>query len=140
MATLAKHRKKKRPGAGEVPLDSFSDIAFLLIIFFMVATVLTETQGFLTDLPAGKENAAAAETKVPSIVLSGAQITYNGTVITLADLRRTLNELKLAEKPEQSQRIVQLETSPTTEWKDYFPVWAAIAKAGGVVALVEPEE
>lgn len=133
-------KKRNRPMAGEIPLDSFSDIAFLLIIFFMVATVLTETQGFLTDLPAGKENAASAETKVPSVILSGAQITYNGTAITLSDLRRTLHELKLADKPEPTQRVVQLETSPTTEWRDYFPVWAAIAKAGGVVALVEPEE
>jgi biopolymer transport protein ExbD len=140
MASPAKHRKKKRAMAGEVPLDSFSDIAFLLIIFFMVATVLTTTQGFITDLPAGQENKQAAEEKVPSIMLTGSQILYNSKPVSFDELRATLIQLKLAEKTEPSKRIVQLESSPTTTWEYYFPVWAAIVKHGGVVAIVKPEE
>ena len=139
MASRSQARRKRRHGQGEVPLDSFSDIAFLLIIFFMVATTLIKTHGFMTELPSGQENTDATEDKVPSIVLSGDIIMYNDNQMKLEQLRETLIELELDEKPEE-KRIVMLEAKQNVVYKQYFPVWAAIVKSGGIVALVEPEE
>lgn len=46
-------RKKERGGV-EVPASSLADIAFLLIIFFMVASMVNTSRGLRFDLPSKK--------------------------------------------------------------------------------------
>ena len=43
---MPRQRRQSRAGQGDVPTDSMSDIAFLLIIFFLVATTLVKVRGF----------------------------------------------------------------------------------------------
>lgn len=43
---------KTRPPESEIPTSSMADIAFLLIIFFMVTAVFASTKGLELDLPA----------------------------------------------------------------------------------------
>lgn len=136
----AARKRKRREGAGEVPLDSMSDIAFLLIIFFIIATTLTKVHGFVTDLPAGKENTDQQEEKNnPTITLVGERVHYDEIEVSLDELRDKLFDLDLASKAEEL-RIIKLEANEDVKYGYYFPVWAAIVKAGGVVAIVETEE
>ena len=53
----ARGRTRKR--TPEVPVSSFSDIAFLLIIYFILATTLARMTGVVAEIPSGKK----AETK-----------------------------------------------------------------------------
>lgn len=136
----AARKRKRREGAGEVPLDSMSDIAFLLIIFFLIATTLTKVRGFITDLPAGKENTEQQEEKNnPTITLVQDRIHYDEIEVTLDELRDKLFDLELSSKDEEL-RIIKLEANEDVRYGHYYPVWAAIVKAGGVVAIVETEE
>ncbi len=50
------YSKEKKHREGEIPTGSFSDIAFLLIIYFLVATTLVKVKTITADLPSG-ENA-----------------------------------------------------------------------------------
>ncbi len=43
-------KKKNRPG-GEIPTSSMADIAFLLLVFFLVTTVFEEEKGLRIVLP-----------------------------------------------------------------------------------------
>jgi biopolymer transport protein ExbD len=43
-------KKKNRPG-GEIPTSSMADIAFLLLVFFLVTTVFDEERGLSIVLP-----------------------------------------------------------------------------------------
>ena len=69
MARRAGRRGKKRDDS--VPVDAFSDIAFLIIIFFLVATTLSKTKGFDTEIPSSKDGEGEAQAEVPSIELQG---------------------------------------------------------------------
>ena len=44
--------RKKKYREITIPTDSFSDIAFLLIIYFLVATSLVKIKSISADLPA----------------------------------------------------------------------------------------
>ncbi|HEX2165784.1 MAG TPA: biopolymer transporter ExbD, partial [Longimicrobiales bacterium] len=47
---MALMKKKKRSG-GEIPTSSMADIAFLLLVFFLVTTVFDEERGLSIVLP-----------------------------------------------------------------------------------------
>ena len=52
-----KYSREKKHRTGEIPTGSFSDIAFLLIIYFLVATTLVKVKSITADLPSGEKAA-----------------------------------------------------------------------------------
>ena len=135
-----KHRKKqeKKHREGEIPTGSFSDIAFLLIIYFLVATTLVKIKTITADLPTGEKNAQAQIDKTPTVNLRGNEIYFSDRKVALADLDARLAALKLREKSAE-KRIILLESSKDTTYDIYFQALASISGNGGLVALVEEE-
>ncbi len=129
--------KKKRVGA--IPTDSFSDIAFLLIVYFMVATTLLKVKSITADLPSGEKAAQAQSEKTPIVNLRGAEIFFNDKPVEMDDLNARLAALELAQK-QNAQRVIMLESARGTPYENYFKALAAISSNGGVVAIVEAEE
>jgi biopolymer transport protein ExbD len=56
-------RKKKKAPIGELRLDSTADVAFLLLIFFIVTTIFAAEQGLTLVLP-GKQKEASDTVRV----------------------------------------------------------------------------
>lgn len=131
-----KQIKKHRDG--EIPTGSFSDIAFLLIIYFLVATSLVKVKSITADLPSGEKSAQAQSEKTPIVNLRGGEIFFNDKPMSLADLEARLAALDLASQ-ESSKRVIMLESTRETPYEAYFQALAAISANGGVVALVEEE-
>jgi biopolymer transport protein ExbD len=129
---------KKRGRDTDIPVASFSDLAFLLIIFFIIATTLQKTTGIITDIPAG-EKTEQQEQKNPIININDRAILLNDKPVTPAELRRQLMEMDLAHK-EGNDKVVMLETRGKVIYQDYFEVISSISAAGGVVALVKEED
>jgi biopolymer transport protein ExbD len=126
----------------EIPTDSVSDIAFLLIIFFILTTTLSKLSGFTAELPsadASQKQAAATETKTPGVQLTGGKLLFNEQEVSLAALRDRLLDLQLASKQGQ-EKVVMLEAAGKVDYQTYYAAMAAIAAAGGVVAIVEEGE
>ena len=136
----ARNLRRQRKRNDSVPVDAFSDIAFLIIIFFLVATTLSKTSGFETELPSSKDGESKSETQVPMIELINQQILYNDQPIEFAQLRETLTSLKLGEQDDSSKRLIKLKSAPTVTYEQYYPIWALIAQSGGVVALVKEKK
>jgi biopolymer transport protein ExbD len=126
----------------EIPTDSVSDIAFLLIIFFILTTTLSKLSGFTAELPSAdpsQKQAAATETKTPGVQLAGGKLLFNEQEVSLAALRDRLLDLQLASKQGQ-EKVVMLEAAGKVDYQTYYAAMAAIAAAGGVVAIVEEGE
>ncbi len=134
-----KFTRKSRPAA-EVPTGSFADIAFLLIVFFILTTTLVQPAGSDLNIPSGKSDPKKAEQKQLTIALREGKIFFGekATEVTLDGLRERLAAEKLSEKTE-NERIVILEAVADVKWQEYFQVMNAINSAGGVVALIERE-
>jgi len=135
---MKRHRDKKKR-AGGIPTDSFSDIAFLLIIYFLVATTLVRVQAITTEMPSGDKAAQAQSEKTPIVNLRGGQMFFNDAPVTIEGLEEGLAALDLpARAPDK--RVVMLESAAGTPYTMYFEALAAISGNGGVVAMVEPEK
>ncbi|MDT8390928.1 MAG: biopolymer transporter ExbD [Lentisphaeria bacterium] len=134
-----KYSKEKKHRAGEIPTGSFSDIAFLLIIYFLVATTLLKVNTISADLPSGQKTPQARTDKTPTVKLNGPQILFNDKPVDLGELEARLAVLELA-KAEGSKKVIMLESTSNTPYENYFHALAAISANGGVVALVEEDE
>jgi len=130
-----KVRRRKRESA--VPTDSMSDIAFLLIIFFILTTSIRKLTGFKTDLPTADKSVASQKT--PTVQLNGGQVRWDDKVISFAELKQKLGDLKLGSKP-KGERVVLLDSGPDVAYQNYFEVMAMITSANGVVGILEEEK
>lgn len=132
---MRKRIKKERPEP-EVPTSALSDIAFLLIIFFIVATTLAATTGIVADMPSG-ERSEETETQeqTPIVNLADGVLRFNETPMDLATMEKQLLALSLHDK-QGEEKIVMLEVTGRAEYQQYFEILAAISNAGGIVALV----
>ena len=132
-------KRKKRQRDGEIPTNSFSDIAFLLIIYFLVATTLVKVKTITAEMPTGEKNAESQSDKTPTINLRAGDIHFNDKKIDIEELNIRLAELDLQAK-DPSKRVILLESVDGTPYQDYFQALATISAHGGVVAIVEEDE
>ena len=123
-----------------VPMDSISDIAFLLIIFFILATSIQRFAGFHAEIPAAERAQETEKTeKMPSVILRGGALMLNDKPVDMPQLRAGLLALQLPSKPE-NQRVVVVETSGSVPYQTYFEVMSAISNAGGIVGILSEEK
>lgn len=134
-----RYSREKKHRSGEIPTGSFSDIAFLLIIYFLVATTLVKVKTITADLPAGEKSSQTQSDKTPIVNLRGAEVFLNDKKVDMDGLNDRLAALDLAEK-DPSKRIIMLESARGTPYENYFQALAAISANDGVVALVEEDE
>ena len=131
-----RYSREKKHRSGEIPTGSFSDIAFLLIIYFLVATTLIKVKSITADLPAGEKATQAETDKTPIVNLRGEEIFFNDKRMSMDVLNERLAALKLGEQA-AGKRVIMLESARGTPWENYFQALAAISAHGGVVAIVE---
>ena len=135
-----KRKFKKDRSMPEVDLGAFSDIAFLLIIFFILATTFVKIAGDKIEIPSGTTDASKKQQQI-SVSLKGDGIYYgeNGQSVSLDELRNLLKEQNFKEKDE-SNRMVVLEAQKDVKYDNYYKVVMVINESDGVLALVEKEK
>jgi len=67
----------------EIPTSSMADIAFLLIVFFMLTTVFSTNKGMTHILPADMETVGAANPAIFVEIFPGGGFQVNGVAYTL---------------------------------------------------------
>ena len=128
----------KNRRSSDIPVDSFSDIAFLLIIYFMVATTLVKVKSITADLPSGEKSTQAKSEKTPIVNLRGGELFFSDKRVEIKELNERLAALDLPNQ-DGEKRVIMLEAAKGTPYENYFQALAAISANGGVVAIVENE-
>ncbi len=135
---MTKRHKKERRDV-EVSISSFSDIAFLLIIFFILATTLVHVSGVINEIPSGEQSKSNKEFEAPTVKLQNGSVLFNDKAVSMDELRKELTDLELHEK-QKDAKVVLLEAGADTAYQDYYDVLASVSAAGGVTALLKEEE
>ena len=87
-------KKRKKEAMGELRMDSTADVAFLLLIFFIVTTIFAAEQGLTLVLP-GKQKKTDDVVKVAEKNIATIFVQANNT-ITLDRKPTEINHLKVA--------------------------------------------
>lgn len=120
------------------------DVAFLLIIFFIVVTTLVKPEGRLVDIPAAASKKQKEEAKNLTVHLLPNEIRFGEgendlQVVTYPEFREELARRNL-EKLDLQQRMIVVNTSDDVPFDTFYKVLTAISEAGGIVTLVEEVE
>lgn len=110
-----------------VSMASMSDIAFLLIIFFLTASVFVIKDGLRLTLPAkGKTMIVKKPEDVCTLILrDDATLLLNDRPVAVADLTEILTETGLT-----AENLVLLRVEKKTRYQDAVTVIEAIKRAG----------
>ncbi len=129
----------------EINVGSFADVAFLLIIFFILTTELVKPAGEEIAIPSGTPD-QSKQVEYPTVNLrpdgtGGLEIRYGERAeqLTMMSLRERLMQEDFPKKAEQD-RVVVVDSSPEVSWQHYYEVTMAITRAGGVLALIDRGE
>ena len=112
-------KMKKRKSSPEIPTSSMADIAFLLIVFFMVTSVFSVTRGLEFQLPrndnTNAQDSSTEEAVHIHIAPAGADCIYtvDKEVMYLEDSTGYLQP-KLARNP---KKFVIIDPEPTAPYK-----------------------
>ena len=121
--------KKKKRETPEISMASTSDIAFLLLIFFIVSTVFNLEMGLPMVLPSGQTDSAAKVSR-KNILEVQAQadnsIVISGALVKLEDVRRIVREAQ----DENPKVVVVIETSPQAHYGTMVDILDELKIAG----------
>jgi biopolymer transport protein ExbD len=126
---------RRRAVDSEIPTASMADVAFLLIVFFLIASVYSVTRGIQFSLPNKDEQALTAEPEAAvliEIARNGA-LTVDGRAMALGDLQGYLRP-KLERNPTKSVILQTALDAPYHAMTDAFDE----LREAGVENLVIP--
>ncbi len=74
----------------EIPSASQADIAFLLIIFFIVTVVFLQNNFLVFNLPANKKSATVS--KINIVFISNQELKFNNKTVSFSQLEKKLKQ------------------------------------------------
>ena len=135
--SIRKRRKKKRRTV-PVPIASMGDIAFLLIIFFLICSEVAKDKTNLQVTLPNSEHVQRVKASVVARVAIDAEgdIYFDGTRVDSAkDVEWGVRAI-LANTASDDQRHVQFKCDAALPKESFEPVLKAIAEAGGIIEAV----
>lgn len=125
--------QKTRRNAAAVNAGSMADIAFLLLIFFLVTTTIQEDKGVLVRLPVWEEEPPVelvADNDVLSVIINSAdQLLVEDRESSIADIPNLLRDHVLSPQRKPTNAVISLLHDRGTSYESYLRVYDAL-KAG----------
>tara|TARA_B100000029_G_C17423411_1_gene905166 strand:- start:611 stop:1006 length:396 start_codon:yes stop_codon:yes gene_type:complete len=110
---------KRRFKGGEIPTSSMADIAFLLLIFFLVTTTIDMDKGLGMVLPAeGEEIEINKKNILNCLINSTGAVLLGGEPVEVKNLSRTVRQ-KLVEN---DKLIISVKAHKSSNYLDYVRV------------------
>ena len=118
--------RKRRFKGGNIPTSSMADIAFLLLIFFLVTTTIDMDKGLGMVLPAeGEEIEISKKNILNCLINSTGNVLLGGEGHEIRDLSKLIRQ-KLVEN---DKLIISVKAHKSTSYKDYIAVIDQLKRA-----------
>jgi len=129
--------EKKKTRFSEIPTSSLADIAFLLLIFFLVTTTIDVDKGISLALPPKGETKEVHKKNIANILINAnGQIMIDEEPVDLPMIKNIIKQ-KLAERP---QLIVSVKTDSKTKYDIFIDVLDQLKLANATrISIAEPE-
>ncbi len=130
---------RRSKAEAEIPTASMADIAFLLIIFFLVSTTMNMDKGLGLTLPAAGEAKEVPRKNIAHVWINAiGEIALDGEVLSggLAELRGEV-ERRLQEN---DKLIISVKADEQTEYRHFVDVLDELKLAGAKrISIANPE-
>ena len=135
---------KRRSSQAEVPSMAMGDIAFNLIVFFLVCASVQPDSGREQVLPRSEQQQQEQKkTENIEVQLTRDRVFVNGSPMKINDFPANFQGAltrALENKTSQSDRVVVVKSKPETPYSYWITITEMIEQAGGVVTIQREEE
>ncbi len=130
--------EKKKKRHNDIPMASLADIAFLLLIFFLVTTTIDVDRGIGLTLPAKGEETEVRSKNIANLLINAqGEVLLDNEPVPLSDVNKVI-ALKLQENP---LLIVSVKTDRLTKYDVYVQVLDELKIANATrISIAEPEK
>ncbi len=130
--------EKKKQRTSEIPMASLADIAFLLLIFFLVTTTIDVDKGIGLTLPAKGEETEVRTKNITNLLINAqGEVLLDDEIVAIPDINRIIRE-KLAEN---DKLIVSVKTDRETKYDVFIQVLDELKLANATrISIAEPEK
>ena len=112
-------RINRRFRGGEIPTSSMADIAFLLLIFFLVTTTIDIDKGLGLVLPPEGETIEINKKNILNCLInSSGMVLLGGEPVNPKDVSRIVKD----RLRENNKLIISVKTHEKTRYKDYIAI------------------
>ncbi len=129
--------RKRATTSASIPTATMADIAFLLIVFFLVTTSMSHDKGLGITLPP-----YGLTTRVPSRNITKVgintlgEIMHDGTIVSIEQMGQRIKTMT----EENEYLIVSIKTDPETRYEVFVDIIDEIKKAGNdKISIAEPD-
>ena len=129
-------KRRKRRKMIPVPVASMGDIAFLLIIFFMICSEFVKDPGTKVTPPTTAEVTRLENYPIVVLIDHESKIFFQGAPIDSAAQIESEVRTAIGDKTDDNSRTVLFRCDKTVDKRVFEPVIEAIAKGGGRIAAV----
>ena len=130
---------KRKKSNAEVPSMAMGDIAFNLIVFFLVCASVQPDSGRKQTIPRSDKTEEQETADNIEVQLTRTSAMINGNVIRLSDFKPYLDRA-FANKTRPEDRIVVVKSKTDTPYHHWIKVTELIEQAGGVITIQREEE
>lgn len=128
---------KRKKQSNEIPTSSLADIAFLLLVFFLVTTTIDMDKGLSLVLPAPGEEKEIPKENISNLLINAAgKIMLDEEPIAMSDIRGTVKR-KMDKNP---NLIFSIKTDRQTDYQVFVSVLDQLKMANATrISIAEPE-
>ena len=128
---------KRRFRGGDIPTSSMADIAFLLLIFFLVTTTIDMDKGLGMVLPAeGEELEINKKNILNCLINSSGNVLLGGDPVEVRNLSKAIRQ-KIAEN---DKLVISVKAHKASNYKDYIRVIDQLKQANATrISIAESD-
>lgn len=116
-----------------------NDIAFILIVFFLVCASVEPEDGRSQVIPRSEKNEDQQTSQSTEVGLTTASVTIDGTPYQLGEFQPRIRQI-LSQKKTEAERVVVLKSQADVPYQHWIAMTEIIERAGGIVTLLIEEE
>lgn len=130
--------EKKKTRLTEIPMASLADIAFLLLIFFLVTTTIDVDRGIGLTLPAKGEETQVRTKNIANLLINAqGEVLLDDELIPIHEIHSRI-EQKLQQNP---NLIVSVKTDRETKYDTFVQALDELKVANATrISIAEPEK
>ena len=130
-------KQKRRFKGGEIPTSSMADIAFLLLIFFLVTTTIDMDKGLGMVLPAeGEEMEINKKNILNCLINSTGYVLLGGEAVDIKNLAKAVRQ-KIAQN---DKLVISVKAHNASRYEDYVRVIDQLKQANATrISIAESD-
>ena len=130
--------QRRRPPEPYIPFISLADIAWQIIIFFLLAATFAKNDSLNLELPSASSDKSKSAAPTITVQAGDTAMLINGERVAFESLEGRIKQMLAGKKSEADRAVVVLARNDLS-FQRHVDVLYAVQRAGGILVMSEEQ-